>query len=214
MNGRFSEQPHGPARPPRQPATPSCPTGATQLARPRAQRNLERPRERGWNKVVLGLSFEACTAVEVHSGITVYDAKAAVMRAVATWNSATLPIRIEITSNVFSADIAVDWKFTSEDPEGTLNAQTQAHADFPPGNSLFGPPPLPLHFNADFLWGIEVAGRFDVETIALHELGHCLGLIHHSGIETIMYGAIGQAPFFVRHQLDAETLARIRRLYA
>ena len=191
---------------------PRCPTGPASNRRSH-HKHLERPRELGWNKQLVRLAFAACSAVEVHSDVTAGDVQAAVARAIETWNSVGLPIRIEHTTNHFEADIVVDWKFASDDPEGTLNGHTQAHADFPPGNSVFGPPPLPLHFNADFLWGIEKAGCFDVETIGLHELAHCLGLIYHSSIDTIMYDAIGQAPLFIRHQIDVQTLARMRLLY-
>jgi predicted Zn-dependent protease len=192
---------------------PRCPTGAFLKQRRNAPKRLERPRERGWEKRLLRIAFGACSDIEVHSDISSGQAQAAVLRAAETWNAAGLALRIDATDDLTEADIVVAWKFASADPEGTLSSQTQAHADFPPGNSLFGPPPLPIHFNADFLWGIEAAGRFDVETIALHELGHCLGLVYHSGIDTIMYDALREAPFFVRHQLDPETLSRIEQLY-
>lgn len=170
-------------------------------------------RERGWNKNLLRVAFGTCAAIEVHSEISVREAQAAVARAVETWNDVRLPARFEWTSSTPNADIIVDWEFSSSDPDGGLSPWTQAHADFPPGNSLYGAPPLPLHFNADFLWGIEAVGRFDIETIALHELGHCLGLIYHSGRQTIMYDAIREAPLFVAHQLDTETIARAQALY-
>ena len=190
-----------------------CPTGAFLNHRWNGPKHLERPRERGWDKRLLRIAFGACSDIEVHSGISSLEAQGAVLRAVETWNAAGLALRINPTDNLPEADIVVAWKFASADPDGTLNSKAQAHADFPPGNSLFGPPPLPIHFNADFLWGIEATGRFDVETIALHELGHCLGLIYHSGIDTIMYDAIREAPFFVRHQLDPETHSRMQQLY-
>lgn len=193
---------------------PCCPTGAVDLS-PRTRRSyLQRPRERGWNKPLLRLAFGSCSDVAVHSQLTVEQAQAAVLRAMATWNEITRRLGLELAPGpADQADILVTWKFAHADADGMLNWQTQAHADFPPGNSLFGPPPLPIHFNADFLWGLETAGCFDVETIALHELAHCLGLVYHSGVDTIMYGAIGQAPFFVRHQIDPETLARMQQLY-
>lgn len=192
---------------------PRCPTGASRLAVGNRRQHLQRQRERGWNKRLLRIAFGSCADVEVHSDVTSLEAQAAVMRAIQTWNEVGLSISAEVTANHEQADIIVAWQFASADPDAVLNGQTQAHADFPPGQSLFGPPPLPIHFNADFLWGVEAVGCFDIETIALHELGHCLGLIYHSGIDTIMYEAIGQAPFFVRHQVDPETLARMLLLY-
>lgn len=191
-----------------------CPTGAFLAEGRNGPRHLERLiSERGWQKNQLRLAFGHCSDVEVHSELKAVDAQAAVIRAIDTWNQIGLRLRVDVTNELADADMVVQWKFSSADPEGMLTWQTQAHADFPPGNSLFGPPPLPIHFNADFLWGIESPGCFDVETIALHELGHCLGLVYHSGIDTIMYDALREAPFFVRHSIDPETQARIIKLY-
>lgn len=173
----------------------------------------QRAIEIGWDKPLLQLAFASCQAVEVHSPLSEEDAQGAVVRAVATWNAVNLPVQIEVVDNSLpTADILVGWTFANSDPDRRLDWRTQAHADFPPGNSLIGPP-LPLHFNADFRWGNQQAGCFDVETVALHELGHCLGLVFHSGLDTIMYDALREAPFFVRHQLDLETIARARLLY-
>jgi len=170
-------------------------------------------RERGWTKPVVSWTFGSCQAVSVHSDVTIEAAQAAVVRAADTWNEVGLPVQLQLTQESTTADIVVDWQFSSQDPEAILRDNIQAHADFPPGNTLFGNP-LPVHFNADFLWGIETSGRFDIQTVALHELAHCLGLIYHSGLDTVMYDALGQAPLFVRHAIDAETLARIQSLYA
>lgn len=175
--------------------------------------SLQRAVEVGWDKPQVRLAFASCQAVEVHSPVSKEDAQAAVVRAVTTWNRLRLPVQIEVVHDGSPwTDILVAWTFANSDPDGNLNWHTQAHADFPPGNSLLGPP-LPLHFNADFRWGNAQAGCFDVETVALHELGHCLGLVYHSSLDTIMYDAIREAPFFVRHQLDLETIARARQLY-
>lgn len=174
---------------------------------------LQNQREQGWQRHKLSVAFGACDDISVHSDVTVPDAQFAVARAIKSWNDVGLPVRMEICDSMQSADILIEWKFASLDPDRFLGPSIQAHADFPPDNTLFGGPPLPLHFNADFLWGIEADGCFDIETIALHEFGHLLGLIYHSGIDTIMYAALREAPLFVRHQIDNETLSRIAQLY-
>ena len=179
--------------------------------------SLRREQERGWDRSLVSIAFGDCSSVEVHSQVSVSQAQAAVLRAVETWNKITLPIKYFVDLSdppLNAADIVVSWQFAHADAEGVLNTSAHAHADYPPPNTLYGGPPLPLHFNADLLWGIQQAGCYDIETVALHELAHLLGLIYHTGPDTILYDAIGPAPVFVQHQLDQATILRAQRLYA
>lgn len=167
---------------------------------------LRRVEECGWKQSLVRIAFGNCEAVENHSSVTVAEAQAAVLRAIESWNAITLHVKYFPETEVSpanSADIVVQWLFSGADTESILNAETHAHADYPAPNTLFGTSPLPLHFNADLLWGIEQPGCYDIETVALHELAHLLGLIYHSGPDTILYDAIGPAPFFVQHRLGA-----------
>ncbi len=74
-------------------------------------------------------------------------------------------------------------------------------------------PPKPLHFDdSEHTWADgAVAGKFDIETVALHEIGHLLGLNHTSASGNIM---IEQLPSnFTQRTLGADNLAGIRFLY-
>lgn len=177
--------------------------------------SLRRAAECGWQQPLIQVAFGDCSAVQVHSSITTETAQAAVLRAIETWNKITLPVKyfVQTEPTLSRADVIIGWHFASSDPEAILNARAHAHADYPAPNTLYGGPPLPLHFNADLLWGIEQPGCYDIETVALHELAHLLGLIYHSGPDTILYDAIGPAPVFVQHRLDQETVLRAQRLY-
>lgn len=179
--------------------------------------SLRKALEKGWSQSLVRIAFGDCSAVEVHGLVTVDQAQAAVLRAIESWNKITLPVKYFVQTEpslASEADIVVQWHFGSSDPESLLNAQIHAHADYPAPNTLYGGPPLPMHFNADLLWGIEQPGCYDIETVALHELAHLLGLIYHTGPDTILYDAIGPAPVFVQHRLDKETIRRAQQLYA
>ncbi|KAF5196212.1 Metalloendoproteinase [Thalictrum thalictroides] len=80
---------------------------------------------------------------------------------------------------------------------------TLAHA-FAPTNGRF-------HYDADENWATEpITGYYDLYTIALHEIGHLLGL-HHSSVEgAIMYPSIASG---VRKELHGDDVQGIRALY-
>ncbi|XP_057812407.1 metalloendoproteinase 3-MMP-like [Salvia miltiorrhiza] len=80
---------------------------------------------------------------------------------------------------------------------------TLAHA-FAPTNGSF-------HYNADMRWSVgAVAGAIDLETVALHEIGHLLGL-HHSSVEAaIMYSELGGGQI---KNLHADDIEGIKFLY-
>ncbi len=201
-------------RHPSKPMPVSCRTGeGLQTRRRRTDRNLRMVREIGWSKQTVRVAFGSCSAVEATGFVSLPEAQSAVIRAIDTWNSIGLPTQFQLDSSVEQADIVVSWLFSHEDPERQLNNSVQAHADFPPGNNLFGMP-LGVHFNADLLWAIEREGFYDIQSVALHELGHCLGLIHHGSRDSIMFAQIGLAPLFVLHDIDPETKHRIHSVYS
>lgn len=75
----------------------------------------------------------------------------------------------------------------------------------------FSPTDGRLHFDAVERWAVgAVPGSNDVETVALHEIGHLLGL-HHSSVEgAIMWPTIMQG---ATKGLHADDIAGITALY-
>ena len=87
-----------------------------------------------------------------------------------------------------------------------------AHAFFPPPNGLTAAGDM--HFSRAFTWVDEAADTnadsdFDFETVALHELGHALGLGHSNQVGSIMN------PFYGGGQrtLGADDIDCIRSIY-
>lgn len=63
----------------------------------------------------------------------------------------------------------------------------------------FPPPDARIHFNKDVNWNV-----YDLQTVALHELGHALGLGHSRIKEAVMYAPIEAEERKGLHQDDIE----------
>jgi len=110
-------------------------------------------------------------------------------------------------------DIVIGWR-PADDPDNHLPG-TIAHANFPPGCGFLGDEtmPRPVHFiDPGNNWAIDkVIFSFDVQSVALHELGHVLGLGH-----SVVDGAVMKSDLSInltRRELAGDDLAGIERLY-
>ena len=181
----------------------------------RAKLNWARQVELGWDKSVISIFVDADNYLPL--GIEADQFRTALERAASTWNAADVGIEISFCSSLAQCDVVASWSSPSLDEHGVLTDNIMAHADFPEPNTQYvSSPPLPMCFNRMQLWSSHVADgtseatRYDIESMALHELGHCIGLFHR-GSGSIMYEVVDKG----RHRvLDEDTIQAARRLYA
>jgi Matrixin/Ricin-type beta-trefoil lectin domain-like/Putative peptidoglycan binding domain len=136
----------------------------------------------------------------------------AIREAFQTW-AAVVPLTFTEVGLNQNPDIRIGWR-PANDPDLSMVGGTLAHADFPPGCSLVTTTlPKPVHFDdTEHLWSIgAVPGAFDVQTVALHELGHILGLAHSSVFDAVMLPTIGSN--LTKRALTQDDIRGVQTLY-
>ncbi|MFF0447628.1 matrixin family metalloprotease [Streptomyces sp. NPDC004609] len=140
-----------------------------------------------WDRRDLTYAFDEGT-----SDIPGDDEFGAVRNAFQTWEFHTPLTFLEILPTD-DPDILVGWRPTVE-ADFDMTGAAIAHADFPPACETLVPGlPQPLHFdNGEHFWSIgAVSNAHDVESVALHEIGHLIGLQHSSVSNAVMFPSIG-----------------------
>lgn len=128
-----------------------------------------------------------------------------VVRAFNTWASRTGYFTFSRVNDVARADLKISWERGDHgDGADFVNGtRVLAHA-FTPTDGRF-------HYNANQNWSIGAQrNAYDVETVALHEIGHLLGLNHSQFQIAIMWSTItiGRVK-----GLDSDDINGIRALY-
>ncbi|KAG6386842.1 hypothetical protein SASPL_152018 [Salvia splendens] len=118
------------------------------------------------------------------------------------WGSSTHFTFARVQTNQ-NADLEIGF-FRGDHGDGfPFEGNTIAHA--------FAPPVGKFHYDEDDRWSVgAVAGALHLETVALHEIGHLLGLDHSLEEAAIMYSMIGTGQI---KNLHADDIAGIRALY-
>jgi hypothetical protein len=133
----------------------------------------------------------------------------AVRNAFNTWAAALCSVTFQ-ERTADPVDFEIGW-FTGNHGDGSAFdgvGNTLAHAFYPPpcGGIHAGE----CHFDEAETWSLTGAGStFDLETVALHEIGHLLGLDHSSVGGSVMFPSYGG----VRRALTQDDIDGIRRLY-
>jgi hypothetical protein len=142
--------------------------------------------------------------------VTGTQERTAVTNAFATW--AAVLCGAEFTAPTSGdIDFEIGWFQGDHDDGSPFDGvgNTLAHAFYPPpcGGGHAGE----MHFDEAEMWSLTGAGStFDVETVALHEIGHLLGLNHSSVAGSVMFPSYGG----VRRALTQDDIDGVRRLYA
>jgi hypothetical protein len=161
----------------------------------------------GWNRTTLTYAFDAGTA-----DVAGDDERQGVRNAFITWSAAAPLAFREIAPNQ-NPDVLIRWG-NAQCGDANMTGGVLAHADYPPGCGFYGNGmPRPLHFDdQEHAWVIGAAvNSFDVETVALHEIGHILGLQHSTISSAVMFSTIGANS--LNRALSTDDLEGIRRLY-
>ena len=143
-------------------------------------------------------------------------AKRAVRAAFATWANSSSQISFTQATPWMTdkrkLHILVEFR-EAADPDIDMRGGTIAHADFPPNFGFSSRLPLPLHFDdTEHKWCIGAQeSAFDLESVALHEAGHLLGLMHSTVRGSIMWPSVKTN--FVNRTLHRDDLMAIHSLY-
>lgn len=135
------------------------------------------------------------------------DATDPVAKAFQTW-AAKSQFRFSTTNDYENADIKISFENRDHGDGSPFDGRGG-----PDGTLAFAFPPVDgrFHYDADEQWVVgAVPGGFDLETIALHEIGHRLILDHSSVGAAIMFPAIAAG---ATKGLDADDIQGIKALY-
>lgn len=160
-----------------------------------------------WNRTALTYAFDAGTA-----DVAGDDERQSVRNAFITW-SAAAPLAFREVPTTQNPDILIRWG-NANCGDADMAGGVLAHADYPPGCGFYGNAiPRPFHFDdQEHAWVIgAAASSYDVETIALHEIGHILGLQHSSTAGAVMFPTVSANS--TTRVLTNDDLEGIRRLY-
>jgi len=130
-----------------------------------------------------------------------------VREAFATW-AAQSPLTFTETNDRASADIEISWETGNHGDGDPFDGpgRVLAHATFP---NPFANRQVILHFDEDERWVNSNSQNVDLLTVAIHEIGHTLGLGHSDDPNAIMFASYSGPS----RTLGTDDIAGIQALY-
>jgi hypothetical protein len=130
-----------------------------------------------------------------------------IKQAFAIW-AAQAPLTFTQTDNQSDANIVVGWAIGDHGDGDPFDGpgDVLAHSTFP---NPYDDRQVFLHFDDDEHWVNSPSGDVDLLTVAVHEIGHTLGLAHSDDPNAIMFPSY-DGP---RRSLGADDIAGIHELY-
>lgn len=135
---------------------------------------------------------EILYALDTHPGGTSQREKIleALNEAFALWKDQlgrSLPLSFNLAKQE-EADLLIDWIAKDEVPRARLGAGRVAFCDFPPEQNIGGRRSRPLMlFDMGQRWSTEsTPGIFHITSVAMHEIGHLIGLDHCGHSKSVM----------------------------
>ncbi|GLJ34193.1 hypothetical protein SUGI_0687300 [Cryptomeria japonica] len=124
--------------------------------------------------------------------------------------AAVVPLNFSETNQFEKANIKIEFVARDHGDGAPFEGPsvTVAHA-FPPEDGRF-------HFNVDKLWTTSChlthhPSAFDIQSTAVHDIGHVIGLGHSKVQNSVMYPFL--PPGHIRHSLTADDIRGARALY-
>jgi|688.fasta_scaffold198210_2 hypothetical protein len=166
----------------------------------------------GWrNRDSLHFGFELSDSFPDHQ-FSRDEFKAEFLAAMNQWNDADIGMDLIESSIGSNPEVIVRWVTSNSEEHDGLATNYIAHADFPvPLCEHVDELPIPVCFLSTQPYSIDGSNHYyDVHTVALHEIGHCIGL-QHRGQDSIMSEIIRLG---VHRELSPSIINAAKRLYS
>ncbi|RZC91486.1 hypothetical protein C5167_027549 [Papaver somniferum] len=153
-----------------------------------------------WNHSIVPLMLNYALSPEHIIGyINISDIRVALERAFSTWSSA-IPVDFTETQDYEHANITIGFYYGDHGDGDPFDPTVLEHATGPG-------PDAHLHFNAALTWAIDFSSEksknaYDLESTAVHEIGHLLGLDHSKISQAIRWPYGGAREKHVHLSLD------------